>query len=596
MSRRPLLWTIFPTFFIITLIGVVGVGVYTTGSLRSFAFQQTSIDLQGQTHIVKDQVRGILLDSTNVSLQKLRLDSLCAAYSKLAPARLTIFSPNGDILADSYLAVEQRRNESNREEIREALATGMGEGLESGDDELSRFIAVAETIQENTRVYGIVRLAMPTTFLRERMSQMYLQLVLGGFIVLILMGIASLIVARKIIHPIDSIKRGAERFAQGDLDSRLPVPDSEEIGSLAELMNAMSAQLSDRIRAVTSQRNEQEAILSSMVEGVVAVDREDRILTINQAAGKILGVDSLESIGRPIQEVIRVSQLAILADRSRQSGVPVEEDFQVSGKENDTYLQAHANVLRDGRGAIIGTVIVLNDMTRIRQLENIRREFVANVSHELRTPLTLVKGYVETILESGVDSPEDTERFIRIISRHVDRLNNIIEDLLSLSRIEQSSDHDEISLQKGQVAEIADQVIEIQRSAAAERRITIRNLCPPDLIAKFSHSLLEQALLNLVDNAVKYSPDGSTVSISASSSDGMVAVQVTDNGPGISTEHHGRIFERFYRVDRGRSRDLGGTGLGLAIVKHIAIAMGGRVAVDSAPGKGSTFTIFLNAG
>jgi two-component system phosphate regulon sensor histidine kinase PhoR len=359
-------------------------------------------------------------------------------------------------------------------------------------------------------------------------------------------------------------------------------------------MNAMSAQLSDRIRAVTSQRNEQEAILSSMVEGVVAVDREDRILTINQAAGKILGVDSFESIGRPIQEVIRVSQLAILADRSRKSGVPVEEDFQVSGKENDTYLQAHANVLRDGRGAIIGTVIVLNDLTRIRQLENIRREFVANVSHELRTPLTLVKGYVETILESGVDSPEDTERFIRIISRHVDRLNNIIEDLLSLSRIEQSSDHDEISLQKGLVSEIADQVIEIQRGAAEERRITIRNLCPPDTTAKFSRSLLEQALLNLVDNAVKYSPDGSTVSISASRAKGMVAVQVTDNGPGISTEHHGRIFERFYRVDRGRSRDLGGTGLGLAIVKHIAIAMGGRVAVDSAPGKGSTFTIFLN--
>lgn len=596
MSRRPLLWTIFPTFFIITLIGVVGVGVYTTGSLRSFAFQQTSLDLQGQTHIVKDQVRGILLDSTDLAIQKLRLDSLCAAYSKLAPARLTILSPGGDILADSYLSATQRRNESNREEIREALATGMGEGLESGDDELSRFIAVAETIQENSRVYGIVRLAMPTTFLRERMSQMYLQLVLGGFVVLILMGIASLIVARKIIHPIDSIKRGAERFAQGDLDSRLPVPDSEEIGSLAELMNAMSAQLSDRIRAVTSQRNEQEAILSSMVEGVVAVDREDRILTINQAAGKILGVDSFESIGRPIQEVIRVSQLAILADRSRQSGVPVEEDFQVSGKENDTYLQAHANVLRDGRGAIIGTVIVLNDVTRIRQLENIRREFVANVSHELRTPLTLVKGYVETILESGVDSPEDTERFIRIISRHVDRLNNIIEDLLSLSRIEQSADHQEISLQKGQVAEIADQVIEIQRSAAEERRITIRNLCPPDLVAKFSHSLLEQALLNLVDNAVKYSPDGSTVSISALKTEGMVAVQVTDNGPGISTEHHGRIFERFYRVDRGRSRDLGGTGLGLAIVKHIAIAMGGRVAVDSALGKGSTFTIFLNAG
>ena len=241
----------------------------------------------------------------------------------------------------------------------------------------------------------------------------------------------------------------------------------------------------------------------------------------------------------------------------------------------------------------MGALIVLNDVTRIRRLENVRREFVANVSHEIKTPITAIKGFVETLRDGAVGNPEDAERFLGIIENHAERLEAIIEDLLSLSRIEREAERGKIALVEGQVQDVVQMAVQVCEMSARAKEIKIECSCDKDIASKINGPLLEQAMVNLLDNAIKYSAKGSTIWVEASQTAEDIEIDVRDQGCGIEKEHLPRLFERFYRVDKARSRQLGGTGLGLAIVKHITQAHGGQVSVESIPGKGSTFSIRL---
>jgi two-component system phosphate regulon sensor histidine kinase PhoR len=249
--------------------------------------------------------------------------------------------------------------------------------------------------------------------------------------------------------------------------------------------------------------------------------------------------------------------------------------------------------LLDANKEHIGTLVVFNDVTHFRRLENMRRDFVANVSHEIKTPLTAIKGFVETLHQGSVDNPEEADRFLGIINKHVDRLSAIIEDLLSLSRIEQEDEGKIIKLEEGYVNDVFQSAIQICRSKAEEKNITIRPVCNEPISAKFDTTLLEQAVVNLLDNAIKYSEPKSTILLKAQRNNSEIRIRVEDQGIGIAKKHLPRLFERFYRVDKARSRKMGGTGLGLAIVKHIAQAHGGRITVESTLGVGSVFTIHL---
>jgi two-component system phosphate regulon sensor histidine kinase PhoR len=254
----------------------------------------------------------------------------------------------------------------------------------------------------------------------------------------------------------------------------------------------------------------------------------------------------------------------------------------------------HGAGLTDARGRRTGAVIVLNDMTRVRRLEAIRRDFVANVSHELKTPVTSIQGFVEALVEGGVKEPAQVERYLSIIAKHAARLNSIIDDLLTLSRLEEAGERRALRFEIGPLKPVLKEAIALSGVKAEEKRITIDLACDDDLEARINPPLLEQAVINLVDNAIKYSPEGSRIHVEARREQTQVSISVIDEGCGIPPEHLPRIFERFYVVDKSRSRKLGGTGLGLAIVKHIAQAHDGRVAVASTPGQGSTFTIHLS--
>jgi len=402
----------------------------------------------------------------------------------------------------------------------------------------------------------------------------------------------SLLHARRIARPLEQLKQGAERFARGDLAHRLPVADSLEIGALAETLNHMAAELDDKLRAVLRQRNEREAILSSMVEGVLAIDAEDRVIRINQAAARLINIEASRAEGRSLPEIIRSSELYRLADAVLASQQPAESEIVLRGK-SDRVLHVNATVLQDAREGKLGALLVLHDVTELKKLEKVRRDFVANASHELRTPVTSIKGFVETLLDGAMHDPVELQRFLEIVAQQTDRLNALFEDLLTLSRIEQDAERPQIALASAPVRPVLEAAVEACRLKAAEKNIRMEITCPDDLQAAINPPLLEQAVINLIDNAIKYSPAEQTVAIDGLRGDDAVVIRVRDHGCGIGREHLGRIFERFYRVDPARSRKLGGTGLGLAIVKHIAQLHAGRATVESAVGQGSTFAIHL---
>lgn len=401
-------------------------------------------------------------------------------------------------------------------------------------------------------------------------------------------------VGRSVNRSMQRLRDAAERFASGDFSERLRVPDYREMAETADAFNTMADNLEGAITSLRRRNHEQEAVLTSMVEGVLAVDSEQHVISVNAAAAKLLGADPSEIEGRGLQEVIRNADLRRFVTQTLTCNQPVEGNL-ILRNARDRMLQVNGTALRDAAGHGIGAVIVLNDVSRLKQLENLRRDFAANVSHELRTPITSIKGFVETLLDGAMANPQDSQRFLGIIGRQADRLNTIIEDLLSLSRIEKETESGGISLSIGRLDEVLQEAVHDCSARAAERNIHVVLDCPSDLKAKVKADLLEQAVINLLDNAIKYSEPGKQVWVTGRREDQMAVIAVKDEGSGIAAEHHSRLFERFYRVDKARSRKLGGTGLGLAIVKHIALAHRGEVTVESAVGKGSTFFIRLPA-
>jgi len=589
MARKRLLWQLYPSYLLIILIGIIAVLWYASKSLRETYVERTATDLETRARLLEKQVLAKL-----TSVKGESVDSLCKELGKRASTRITVIRTSGEVIGDSEEDPGKMDNHANRPEVRGALAGSTGTSTRFSRTLLENMMYVAVPLRVNGEIIGVLRTSIPLTSIDEALRAIQFKIVLAGLIVAVLAALVSLAVSRRISQPLEKLRRGAGLFAQGDLESRLPVPDSEELGGLAEAMNYMASQLDSRIRTATKQRNEMEAVLSSMVEGVLAVDAEERVIGINHAAAELLEVDSAHIQGRTIHEVVRNSELLRFVAKTLVSMWPVEDDI-VLRNGGEKFLQAHGTILRDAEGRGIGALVVLNDVTRMRRLENVRREFVANVTHELRTPVTSVKGFVETLLDGALSDPENAKHFLTIIARQTDRLNAIIDDLLTLSRIEQEAEDEEIVLKEERIVDVLQAAIQVCETKAVAKKITIDLQCEEGVLVRINPPLLEQAVVNLIDNAIKYSARKGTINVRAARRDAEIIVSVRDHGCGITKEHLPRLFERFYRVDKARSRKLGGTGLGLAIVKHIAQAHGGNVTVESTPGKGSNFQIHLPA-
>jgi two-component system phosphate regulon sensor histidine kinase PhoR len=591
MARKKLIWQLYPTYLVVTLAVLVAVTWYCSHFFRHFYIDQTRKNLTTLAYAVAEQM------STSLRAKDFsEINKVCKLLSQAGrnQTRFTVILPSGKVIGDSEEEPMQMANHSDRPEIKKALSEGYGWSLRLSPTLRKNMMYVAVPIKQDGEIKAVVRTAILATAIDDALKNIYIKIFWGGVATALCAAGLSLLISRRISEPIVEMKKIAERFASGDLDHRLLVCGTGELDSLAGALNRMATQLQERFATITDQRSELEAVLSSMIEGVVAVDGQGRIVSVNNAAATLLNIDAKHAQNRMVEEVIRNVVLQEFISRTLNSKVPTEADISLP-TEGDRLFQLHGAPLPTGAGVRIGAVIVLNDMTRMRRLENVRREFVANVSHELKTPVTSIQGYVEALLEGAIKDPQQAERFLRIIARHSDRLNAIIEDLLTLSRLEEGKERREIFFEKAKLKPVLVAAVELSSVKAEDKQMKIQLVCDEHIEVSMNAAILEQAVLNLVDNAIKYSPMGGDVIISVEQKDKEVNITVQDNGCGIAPEHLPRIFERFYVIDKGRSRKLGGTGLGLAIVKHIAQVHGGYVTVESSLGKGSTFTIHLSA-
>jgi two-component system phosphate regulon sensor histidine kinase PhoR len=594
VKRRRLFWQIYVTYLIVVVLCTAAVGFYAVSSAHDFYVAHTEQELQARAELVREQV------SVGLSAPDDRLlQELVRALGSAASTRVTVIAGDtedtapGVVLADSEADPATMKDHSDRPEVRAALAGRVGRSIRRSTTLREEMMYVAIPVREDGDVVAVVRTAIPLTTVNEALDTLYVRIVASAVLVALAAAALGFFVSRRISAQMRQLREGAERFAAGDFSHKLVVPRTEEFGAVADSLNRMAAELDDKILILTRERNEREAVLSSMVEGVIAVDTEERIIAMNEAAARLLDVEVAHIEGRSIQETIRNPDLQHVIARTLSGHEPQETDIVLRVGLEDRDLLATATLLEGGDEAVVGAVVVLNDVTRLKRLEAVRQDFVANVSHELKTPVTSIKGFAETLLDGALGDPPTARRFVRIIAGQSDRLNAIITDLLSLSKLEKDQERHGVELEEADVCDVVNVAADVNEPKAAARGIDVVVDCPVSSLAPVSPPLLEQAVANLIDNAVKYSPEGSVVRVSLEEFPDELVIAVGDQGQGIAREHLPRLFERFYRVDKARSRDMGGTGLGLAIVKHIAQAHGGRVSVESRLGEGSTFRIHL---
>jgi two-component system phosphate regulon sensor histidine kinase PhoR len=596
MRNVRLFWQIFPSSVGITLFAMVLAAWFATTTGRSFYIHHLEEEIQE---------RAVLIAPTISHLSQVEgggLQDFVRQTGRRASTRITVINGDGVVLADSNEDHTLMDNHGKRPEVIPALAgeTGYAQRRSRTLGESMLYAAIPLKLGADGH-RGALRLALAVTPIDNMLSSLHQRMLGIAVAVILLAGLLSLYSARRISRPLEQMKRGAEQLTRGRIDQLVKI-DSEhmsaEMAGLANSINQMADQINRRVRIIIQQRNELEAVFSSMADAVVAIDADKTVIRMNQAAAHLFALPAEGVKGKTVQGVIRNPYILEMIDLTLKHNSQQEQKVTLYNGTGPIMLETHAVPLRDEENKSMGVLLVMNDLTKLNRLENIRQDFVANVSHELKTPITAIKGYVETLLDGALDDEDNARRFLNIVVRQANRLDAIVDDLLTLSRIEDREGREEIKLTVGEVGPVLESALQTCAVNADEKEIIIEAECDEDLYAPLNQPLLEQAVINLLNNAIAYSPPGTLITLRGQGGRNrqgqpLVHFSVTDNGPGIAKEHHPRLFERFYRCDKARSRDQGGTGLGLAIVKHIANAHKGTVEVESAPGQGSTFTITL---
>lgn len=587
MKQHRLLWRIYFWFLTASLVALVLITGHTVISLQAFLDKQTIHNLTLRAKVVAEFVTDKQL--TNASSD---IKAICSKLGQLTKTRVTIILPDGKVIGDSEKNTLNMDNHANRQEIAKAFKGEIGESSRFSDTLKKKLKYIAIPIKKNGNIAAVVRLSQPVSDIRWTQRIIIHQILMGAASVALLFAVVALYLSRQITRPLEEMRQIADQIANGNLNSHMSTSSTNEIGALAHAINKMAEQLDTRINTIARQQVEQKAMLTCMTEGVLAVDPEGHILYLNNSAAKLLRTSQEQAQGRSIQETVRHYELQTFINDSLIKMDTVKTEIVINDF-GEHHIQIHRTPLTDPSGWHMGGLIVMNDITQLKRLETMRTDFVANVSHELKTPITALKGCVETLTAPPHPPPDETARFIGMMECHVTRLEAIVEDLLILSRIEFDLKKSQIELTPSPILKLLEHTVDTFFKRADKKNITTQISCRESLNVPINNDLLEQALGNLIDNAIKYSNEGTEIRINVREKNDYVNIQISDQGPGIAQHHLKRIFERFYRADKARSREFGGTGLGLSIVKHIALAHHGNVTVESTPGKGSTFTIHL---
>jgi two-component system phosphate regulon sensor histidine kinase PhoR len=578
----------------LTLVGFVAIsilaaGLYLNRALEAFAVESLETRLGALTAVLHDEA-GAAVKAGGPTAQE-----FVHRVAKPTGARVTLIAPDGRVIGESDLdlaGLSQLENHAGRPEVRAALAGHRGRDLRRSATIAAPLLYVAAPVRDGDRVIGVLRLALPLSAVTASYATLHGVMLAGGAVALLVALGIGLFVAGRVTRPVVEMQSIARQMSEGSFLVRAPTRSTDEIGTLGRSLNVMAGRLREKIQDIEQEQAKITAILDGMVEGVIAVDGQEHILLMNERARIMFALGPARGEGKPFLEVIRNADLHEIfrAVHGAAGAATVRREVVVSGPA-PRILQVNAVRLAMG-GEGPGSVMVLHDVTALRQLERVRTEFVANVSHELRTPLTAIQGYLETLLSGALEERENARRFLEIVLRHSERLGRLLNDLTDLSNIELGK----VTLRREPVRldEVVASVLAIIGPRAAGSRVTVSADIPAGLpIVSADRDRLAQILINLVDNAVKYTPSGGSVTVTAREREGAIEVAIADTGIGIPPADLPRITERFYRVDKARSRELGGTGLGLAIVKHLVVAHGGDLHIESEQERGTTVRFTL---
>jgi two-component system phosphate regulon sensor histidine kinase PhoR len=562
---------------LLAVAAIATLALIVAGVARQYAMHQLQDELHQEAQLVGEYVA--LLDTMPAQALQKRIHQLGTGID----ARLTVIDSSGTVLADSRAEPAQMENHSLRPEVIAALRDGWGQAIHRSRTLPEAMLYVARRVRTPQGRLLIVRASLDLREIHQWAAVINRRILLAAAMLLVLALGLSLLFTRSVVQPVFGLQRAARRIADGDLTVRVPEGRRDELGALARAMNEMAGQLQKLFAAANSERGLLQAIVGSMTEAVVVLDRQRRIVLANPSFEQEFRSSAQPGPdGRFLWETLRSADLQDLVERVIREDRTVAAELRIGLKSFD----ATAVPLKGERNEI---VVVLHDVTQLKALDKVKADLVTNVSHELRTPLTAIKGYAET-LEDEV--PEPSRRFLEIIRRHTDRLIALVNDLLVLSQLE--SGERQLEKEPVDLAEIAADALKLLEKQIADKRLNAGITTAPELPRIMADRfLLEQAFINLLDNAVKYTASGGITVQLAPSAPNQVRIEIADTGAGIPAESLGRIFERFYVVDKNRSRELGGTGLGLAIVKRIVLAHNGTVTVESGLGKGTVFTILL---
>jgi two-component system phosphate regulon sensor histidine kinase PhoR len=569
----------FAALFVATMIGL---GLYLSAFLRQTYLNELENQLQGEATLLADQLAPLM--SQNVPSSE--INSLTRHWSSLLNTRVTIIAPDGTVIGESQQDPNNLENHLTRPEISAAIASGQGSSIRFSNTVGYPMLYLALPVKKDSRVLGVVRLSQPLSQVDANIANLQRGLAGATLLATLLVLLLASIIASRTTRPLRDLTEAARRMSGGALDAHLIPITSDEVGELTRAFNLMAVQLHSQIEALETERSKMAAVLSEMTDGVLIADAEGQVQLLNPAAEQMFGVNANEALGHTLAEVLRQHQMVELWQKCRQSGETQSAVIELTS--NRIYLQAVATPL--GESLPGSSLLLFQNLTRIRQLETVRRDFISNISHELRTPLAALKALTDTLQESALDDPPMAHRFLERMETEVDSLSLMVSELLELARIESGR----VPLQLSPVppCDLIDGAVERLRLQAERSGLNLTIACEENLPAVLAdYSRLEQVIVNLLHNAIKFTTAGGSITVGAQPAGEAVRFFVQDSGVGIPTEDLPRIFERFYKADRARSG--GGTGLGLAISRHLVEAHGGEIWAESEEGKGSRFSFVI---
>ncbi len=576
---------LFFSFIFVVVISFGFVSFFLDKSLEDNTLREIKSSLLNQAYLIERQIANDVSKIENKDFLQTQVNDL-ANRSK---CRLTIIDDTGRVLADSQKDSASMENHLNRPEVRDALGGRIGEYIRYSSTLKIDMLYLALPVKEKDEAIRVIRLALPLTSIKEALNTVRRAIIFALFFAFSIAFVLGSLLSKSIIKPINRIIYSSRKFSQGDFTHKIHIFSRDELGELALTLNNMAAEIEEKIRETGIQNQQLMAVFNSMIEGVIVVDKASRIISINPTIEKIFSVSKDYSQGKVFLEAIRNSDVNEIISSVLENGIFVSKELNLLWPVAGTF-QINASAIYQ-KNQVSGCLLVIHDITQIRKLETMRTDFVANVSHELKTPLTSIKGFVETLLEGAIEDKENSRHFLKIVQDHTNRLDRLVNDLLDLSYLE--SKDIKLVIKEVNLKALTEDVLSSFKSQIKKKGVKIANDLPSDLIIRVDPDKIDQVLTNLIDNAIKFNKEKGFIKIYSETLDSQIKITLEDSGIGIPLRDVPRIFERFYRVDKMRSRELGGTGLGLSIVKHIIERHGGSVGVESTEGLGSKFWFIL---